>query len=274
MYTQVLWTLDLVELYLFQALSLGSGKNMVIAHQNVQSLPGKCDDIVDIILGCDIDIFGLSETWLDKSISTNYIQLPGYITCRRDRNRHGGGVALFVRDRMRSRERTDLDHPDLESVWVEIQLNRPTRHIVIACVYIPPGTQSTALGILDAKLEVVMSENKQIIILGDLNCNLNQALLPCTRQLSDICQRYLLSSCIEGSTRVGNHSESSLDVLLSTKSESMISSGSVLTSLSDHHLIFGVLQYRPALHHCPTFLTRSIKRFDNAKFLEDLSAQP
>ena len=39
----------------------------------------------------------ISETWLDDSITNAEIDLPGYTIERNDRNRHGGGVCLYIR---------------------------------------------------------------------------------------------------------------------------------------------------------------------------------
>ena len=38
----------------------------------------------------------VSETWLDGSISDKEVELRDYTVFRKDRNRHGGGVAIYV----------------------------------------------------------------------------------------------------------------------------------------------------------------------------------
>ena len=38
------------------------------------------------------------ETWLDASVSDNEINFAGFSVYRCDRNRHGGGVLLFVKN--------------------------------------------------------------------------------------------------------------------------------------------------------------------------------
>ena len=42
-----------------------------------------------------IDVICLNETFCDSSISDSEINLPDYSFVRRDRNRHGGGIAIF-----------------------------------------------------------------------------------------------------------------------------------------------------------------------------------
>ena len=36
------------------------------------------------------------ETWLDKGIANCEVDIPNFTLTRLDRNRHGGGIALYV----------------------------------------------------------------------------------------------------------------------------------------------------------------------------------
>jgi len=49
----------------------------------------------------DLDVVGISETWLSDRISDNEISIQGYTLFRKDRNStnksKGGGVALYVK---------------------------------------------------------------------------------------------------------------------------------------------------------------------------------
>ena len=42
------------------------------------------------------DILTLNETRLDSSILDCEVQIPGYDIIRSDRNRYGGGVAIYI----------------------------------------------------------------------------------------------------------------------------------------------------------------------------------
>ena len=39
---------------------------------------------------------GLSETWLDGSLLDAELEVPGFSLYRKDRNRRGGGVMVYV----------------------------------------------------------------------------------------------------------------------------------------------------------------------------------
>ena len=82
----------------------------IICDLNVQSMMPKIDE-----LRCTLSsiqrpmIFGLSETWLNSSITDREISMPSYDLHRRDRGSRGGGVLLYVPERFRSRRRPDLE---------------------------------------------------------------------------------------------------------------------------------------------------------------------
>ena len=42
------------------------------------------------------DITCVSETWLDNKVSNHEAELDGYVLLRKERNRHGGVVAMFI----------------------------------------------------------------------------------------------------------------------------------------------------------------------------------
>ena len=44
------------------------------------------------------DILAVNETGLDDTISSGEVIVPGYALERNDRNRDGGGVALYIRN--------------------------------------------------------------------------------------------------------------------------------------------------------------------------------
>ena len=45
-----------------------------------------------------LKIVCLVETWLCSDVLDNEVLIPNYSTVRLDRNRHGGGVAMYIHD--------------------------------------------------------------------------------------------------------------------------------------------------------------------------------
>ena len=81
------------------------------------------------------DIITTSETWLGKKDSDTKFQIPGYTgPYRLDRPRQkGGGIMVWVTDSIIAKRRDDLSIPDLETLW--IQLDLPQNKILLATCY-------------------------------------------------------------------------------------------------------------------------------------------
>ena len=71
-----------------------------------------------------VDILAINETRLDDTINDFEIEISNYTLTRRDRSRHGGGVAVYVR----------YVH-DLEFLCIEINKSK-TKPFLISTWYI------------------------------------------------------------------------------------------------------------------------------------------
>ena len=82
---------------------------LVIVHLNINSLRSKFEQLASLIKG-NIDILVMSETKIDDSFPTQQFIIEGY-TRRygRDRNKEGGGVLIYVRDDLGSKELHGID---------------------------------------------------------------------------------------------------------------------------------------------------------------------
>ena len=60
------------------------------------------------------DVICLNETFCDSSIADCEINLPEYSIVRRDRNRQGGGVAMYIRNSLTFIRRNDPETDDVE----------------------------------------------------------------------------------------------------------------------------------------------------------------
>jgi len=89
---------------------LSSTAGLRVAHLNCHSLLSITDEVFDLIVRNSIDVFAITETWLDSSIEDSEIfsySFPINIV-RNDRNHHGGGVAFLVTSRVKFVVRSDL----------------------------------------------------------------------------------------------------------------------------------------------------------------------
>ena len=112
---------------------------------NIRSVIHKLDDIEILLNQSKLDYLGLCESWLTSDIDHEHVQLPGYNTVRLDRNnasgKSGGGDILVYCSKKYNFthiQEWDLITPDVEWVWVRLEL-KATRPTFVACIYRPPG---------------------------------------------------------------------------------------------------------------------------------------
>ena len=75
-------------------------KGVKYAHINLCGLMNKLDQIIRILLrNQNFDVLAISESKLDNSIEDSEIRIKGYRTFRKDRNRHGGGVIMYIKEK-------------------------------------------------------------------------------------------------------------------------------------------------------------------------------
>lgn len=80
--------------------------NITIAHLNVCSIAShkKFFLVKQMIVHGNYDIFVISESWFDPSLTNNDIQIPGYVIFRQDRSPHksGGGIVVYIRNSIKA----------------------------------------------------------------------------------------------------------------------------------------------------------------------------
>ena len=65
---------------------------------NCRSLLPKLDELVALCEANQPDVVCLVETWLSADVLNSEVAIHDYCLIRLDRNRHGGGVAIYVRN--------------------------------------------------------------------------------------------------------------------------------------------------------------------------------
>ena len=142
----------------------------------------------------------INETHLDETVNDFELEIPGFVIYRNDRNRHGGGVALYVRDDVKHKPRKDLTIPGLESVWIEMS-TPDNKDYLICSMYRPPSASAAYYDKIIDNLELASSKNMEIIVMADLNFNhiLDESLS--TNPVHLIENLFLLQQLIEEPTR-------------------------------------------------------------------------
>ena len=116
--------------------SLLSSNWCSIYYSNCCSLVPKLDHLQAIAASVAPTVIAACETWLDETVPDSILFIPNYHIIRRNRNRHGGGLLLYIHDDIPS---TCLHrHATLELLTVELRLRQGP--LLIVLYYRPPSS--------------------------------------------------------------------------------------------------------------------------------------
>ena len=133
-------------------------------HLNIQSLTPK-DLVRAESTAYDVMIF--TESWLNPIVSNETIAIENFHDpIRYDRtDRIGGGVAMYIRDNIFFKRRSDLEIANLEAVWVELSIK--CKKILIGGFYRPPNSRAEYFNLIQESFERACNTNiKYIVILA------------------------------------------------------------------------------------------------------------
>ena len=261
-------------------------KGMHFIHINVNSLLPKSHEIRNIAYKTNSTIIGITETKLSKDIYDNEVNIMGYDIVRQDRNRHGGGVACYIKNDRAYNIRSNFIH-DCENIFVELLLPK-SRPIIVGIIYRPPN-QSDFLDKITSgsSFQDIHHLNEQEIhILGDLNYNLlengkyilnknnkNTSSIPWLKGYSTFCNSNGLKQIIKTPTRVGNHNPSLLGHILTNSEELISASGVIDVGVSDHQLIYLTRKkMKEKVYKHTVKRMRSYKNYTPEDYLSNLSS--
>ena len=193
---------------------------------------------------------------------------------RKDRNRAGGGVVIYIRDIISFSERNDLVPGGLEMLCLEVA--RPFSKSFLVCTwYRPPNSNMNLFNDCETFFQKCESENKELILIGDINCDVSKALPDAhTQQLIFLCSLYQFDQLINKPTRVTNTSATLIDLVLTNTKENMSACGVIDLGLSDHSLIYAVRKFTVAKSKPIVKEVRNYKHFHADCFLGDLAKMP
>ncbi len=143
--------------------------------QHLQHQYSLLDEIYEtLVYRNEFDIIAISETWLKDSVPDNELDLNGYqLPFCRHRGTRGGGVMVYVREEIVAVERSDLNLPNVEMLWLELKVQK--KKIMFGVYYRAPGMSALEVDDfistgIEQTLDKVLSENPNMIIcIGDFN---------------------------------------------------------------------------------------------------------
>lgn len=226
-------------------------EHLSIVHVNIQSLFPKMD-ILEVELQY-YDLVILTETWLSPSIKNEDLLISNFgPPYRKDRiGRTGGGVAIYVKSEIPSRQLDVIDNI-VEGLCIEISIRN---HKFLLCgFYRPPNSGNDYWEAMEQSFDNLNNLRlKDIFILGDFNCDM---LDPHNdNKIRNLSLAYNLTQLIDEPTHFTEQSSSLLDLILAKKPENVLYSG-VISPFVPNLVRF----------HCPTVLYLKFRKHTDKTF--------
>ena len=251
-------------------------KELRISHVNMRSLcptnPNKLEDLHSTLcIDKHFDLIGVTETWLDNNICDKDISLPDYQVFRTDRDRNGGGVALYITDALPAKRLHDFDTFNLELVALETMISN--KRIIVLCCYRPPGKRKQDIDHFLVNFENVISlllhlNPSCFVIMGDFNdrCLVwedSHAQSDLKRKFYDLVRRFHLFQIINEPTHLSETTQSLLDLII-TDAPAYIDNSGVGVPIGDpyHCFVFCQLTIKYCKDKCYNREVWNYKRAD------------
>ncbi len=204
-----------------------NSKGLKVAHINVCSLFPKIYEIRFLLINTKIDILSISEAWLD-TITDSQVKVDGYIIERNDRNRHGDGVAIYIKRDLNYTLRDDMD----------LDIEFSDFSMLLCYLYRPSSVSSDYYDNMLDMFDKAILENNDIVIIEDFNFNYTVDETLAINLVHYLENLYLMSKLIDTPTRVTNKSSTYIDLILITMREQHSDANVAIISLSDHYMIY------------------------------------
>ena len=209
----------------------------------------------------------ITESWLCKEILDQELSISGFQLYRCDRNRHGGGVLLYVSDALQCKRLNVSNCEDLE--LLSIIVHSEYSKACVSLFYRPPGSAVNLFASLATYLEKInLSDFSCFILLGDFNVDYSNPSYPLFNKLNHIACSFGLEQIITEPTHIHhNHSYSIIDLVF-VSNPLLVNSCSIIPPLSssDHNGILINMRWRSsANYNCPNNSKgRTIWLYDHA----------
>ena len=249
--------------------------NFKIMSLNIFSLLPHLDELRVLVDTEKPHIMCINETKLDHSVDDALINIDNYSIIRKDRNKFGGGVALYIHQNIQFEVKHDLMCDELESLSIQIK-NGKFKPFILTTIYRPPGKPVSYFSDLESLFGKLESQNGESVIIGDTNCDFDTPLDNDTRHLRNILNSFGYTQLIKDATRTTRSTSTVIDHIITNRPDIVSSCGVRPCGISDHDALFLIRNARaPKLKVPPKVIdVRNYKRFNIDSFQSDIRSIP
>ena len=240
---------------------------VIVGSININSLPNKFDQLKFIITD-SVDILIVLETKLDESFPTSQFLIDGFCKpYRLDRDRNGGGILIYVREGIPSKELSKFKLPsDIEGLYIEINLKK-SKWLLFGSYHPPNQNDNYYFDSVSSSLDIYSENYDHILLAGDFNAEEKEVCL------NNFLYKYNMKNIMKHPTCFKNPAKPTcIDLFLTNKPHNFQSTTAISNGLSDFHkMIVTVLKCSLPYVKPKEISYRDYKYFNQETFSNDLS---
>ena len=246
-------------------LRLRNVNRVLIGNFNINSIRNKFDQLKDTVLKY-IDILILTDPKLDETFLISQFLMDGFSKPHRfDRNKHGGGVMVYIRDTIPSKILEKHSCPNnIECFFIELNFIK-CKWLLCGTYHPPSQNDEYYFDYLDEALDTY-SNYEKVLLVGDFNTEITE------HYMESFLYEHELSNLVKEKTCFKNmQNPSCIDLLLTNNSYAFQQTTTVCSGLSDcHKLVLTVLKTSIPKGNPRQITYRDYKKFDSLKFSNEL----
>ena len=206
---------------------ISNGK-LVIGNLNINSIANKFDEL-KVVVGGNLDILVITETKLDSTFSTNQFHINGFSKpYRRDRDRNGGGIMIYIREDIPSRKLSPALPNDIETLFIEINL-RKYKWLLCGCYHPPNQADDYFFHNLGLGIDKY-SQYDRFLLAGDFNAEITENIF------ANFLENYDANNIVKDKTCFKSVvNPSCIDLFVTNKPSCFQNTRTICTGLSDFH---------------------------------------
>ena len=244
-------------------------------HLNISSLQAHFDELNNFLLRFTNppSIIFLSETRINTNPLIN-IDIPNYRFVHFPSPTKAGGVGAYISSNLifSESEQSRIGVPGCEDLWFDINLPGLSDKYIFGVIYRHPHNNlQEFLKTLDEKMLSFNQKGYKVLIFGDINIDVN-ANVTATHDYLRMIESNAFINLITKPTRITQSSQTTIDHILTNDSQSSITPGILIFSISDHLSTFCniVKPLRQCAKNKKPLTFRNTKSIDGNEFRIDL----
>lgn len=232
---------------------------LTIFNLNMRSIPTNLQLFTDTVLSIPntvtkLDLLCFTETRLDQQLVPLY-QIPNYDMFTNCRNRHGGGIALYIERKFSSCmiDECTLLYYSFECLGVEFKVLN--KICICLCIYRSPrGNRAEFLSTLSDILSVSFEKTNYVFITDDFNIDfITSETDNFVNDFIMLMYSFSLFPLITRPTRVTDTTASLIEHIWTTQIENNINNLILETDISDHFPIISQFKFNQSVVNPPSY---------------------